>query len=208
MHWATPSQASLSLAQNWIEGVAVANLKSTSGKSQYSDFTAQTAVLAPGSSHVLTLTAGFSWFTQSEYWRVWIDLNRNGQFESGEVVFQGQQAKPADGTLSAPFSGTLVIPAGTTTGTTRMRVSMKRDGYADPCETFANGETEDYTVRIDGITTGGGGGTTVTASTAGAAGGAGGQGGGGGGGGGAGMNPGIGGAGGVGGGGLVYVYTY
>jgi hypothetical protein len=147
---------------DWIEGVAVANLKSTSGKSQYSDFTAQTAVLAPGSSHVLTLTAGFSWFTQSEYWRVWIDLNRNGQFESGEVVFQGQQAKPADGTLSAPFSGTLVIPAGTTTGTTRMRVSMKRDGYADPCETFANGETEDYTVRIDGITTGGGGGTTTT----------------------------------------------
>lgn len=146
----------------WIEGVAVAGLKSTSGKSQYSDFTAQTAVLAPGSSNPVTLTAGFSWFTQSEYWRVWIDFDKNGKFEPTEVVFQGQQPKPADGTLSAAFNGTLTIPAGVAAGTTRMRVSMKHDAYADPCETFANGETEDYTVRIDGTTTGGGGGGTTT----------------------------------------------
>jgi hypothetical protein len=150
---------------DWIAGVKTGGMDNTSGKSQYSDFTAQTATFAPGSSNAITLTAGFSWFTHAENWRVWIDLDRNGTFEASEVVFQGAQPAPADGTLSAPFNGTLVIPASATTGTTRMRVSMKRGAFADPCETFANGETEDYTVKIDPSATGGGGGGTTTNTT-------------------------------------------
>jgi len=147
---------------DWVAGVQLAEIKSTSGKSQYSDFTAQTANLAPNSSNNITLTAGFSWFTHDENWRIWIDLNRNGAFEVSEIVFQGQQTAPADGTLTAPFSGTLVIPAGTAPGAARMRVTMKRGGYAGPCESYANGETEDYTINIDPNATGGGGGGTTT----------------------------------------------
>lgn len=151
----------------WIAGVQLAGLNNTSGKSQYSDFTAQTASVTPGSSNAITLTAGFSWFTHPEYWRVWVDLNRNGSFEADEVVFQGQQTAPADGTLTAPFQGTLTIPASATAGNTRMRVSMSQSAYPTPCETFANGEVEDYTINIDtGNTGGGGGGNTNTENCA------------------------------------------
>ncbi|MBK9016633.1 MAG: hypothetical protein IPM82_22555 [Saprospiraceae bacterium] len=39
------------------------------------------------------------------------------------------------------------------TGATRMRVSMKRGGFASSCETFANGEVEDYTINISNTLT-------------------------------------------------------
>lgn len=142
---------------DWIAGIDLGGLKYASGKSPYSDFTAQTIQLGVGSTNPVALTAGFSWFGQDEAWRVWIDFNKNNQFESSEMVFEGIQKAPVDGTLEAVFKGTLNIPANAPKGSTRLRVSMKRGNvFANPCETFPNGEVEDYTIVI-GDTSGGGG---------------------------------------------------
>jgi hypothetical protein len=132
----------------WIAGVKFGTIDQTSGKSPYSDFTHLSTALPTGLTAV-ELTTGFSYFTWDEFWRVWIDLNRDGDFtDAGETVFQGIQARPPDGTTVSTLVGNLNIPTGTLPGAARLRVAMKRGAYAGPCETLPFGEVEDYTVHL------------------------------------------------------------
>lgn len=134
---------------DWITGVMLADLISPSGKSPYSDFTGLTANVTAGQSHPVALTAGYSWFTYDEHWKVWIDYNQDGVFtEPGELAFSTTQAAPPNGTFAATVNGTLNIPATALPGATRMRVAMKRNAAPSPCETLPFGEVEDYTVVI------------------------------------------------------------
>ncbi|MBK8561876.1 MAG: hypothetical protein IPN76_00590 [Saprospiraceae bacterium] len=136
--------------EDWIAKVKVGTIVNVSGKSKYSDFTSLSTNLNTGSTPI-ELTTGFSYFTWDEYWRVWIDLNHDGDFaDAGETVFEGIKAKPANGTATSTLTGNLNIPATAMTGATRMRVSMKRGAYATPCETLPFGEVEDYTVNLGG----------------------------------------------------------
>jgi len=143
----------------WIAGVKFGSVHQTSTKSVYSDFTAQKTVMNTGGHYPIELTAGFSWLTYDEYWRIWIDFNQNGAFEPSEVAYEGVQRAPIFGTTSAVFNGLLTLRADALPGDTRMRVSMKRGAFAEPCETLLYGEIEDYSVQI--INTGGGGGGGV-----------------------------------------------
>jgi len=87
----------------------------------------------------LTLTPGST--SRKEYWRIWIDYNQNGLFtDAGEQVFAINNARKI---VTASF----LVP-GNYTGTTRMRISMKYGAAPGPCETFTNGEVEDYTINI------------------------------------------------------------
>jgi PKD repeat protein len=125
----------------YIAGVQVANLNNTSGASGYTDYTSLTANLTRGASANLTLTPGFVSSSYTEYWKIWIDYNRDGDFEdAGEEVFAG--------TGSSVVTGSFVVPSSAVTGNTRMRVIMKYSGYASYCGTFTYGEVEDYTVNI------------------------------------------------------------
>ena len=134
---------------DWIAGVMLADLISPSGKSPYSNFTGLTANVTAGQSFPVALTAGYSWFTYDEHWKVWIDYNQDGVFtEPDELAFSFTQAAPPNGTLEATVNGILDIPATAMTGATRMRVTMKRNADPSPCETLPYGEVEDYTVNI------------------------------------------------------------
>jgi hypothetical protein len=135
--------------EDWISRVEVANLVNTSGKSYYSDFTAKTANMNAGQSYPVKLGTGYSYFTWDEYWRIWIDFNKDGDFtDAGEMVFSDKLNAPPNGTPKAMLNGTIAIPSNVPTGTTRMRVSMKRNAFATPCEILTFGEVEDYTVNI------------------------------------------------------------
>ena len=143
---------------DWIARVQLSNLNKTSFKSQYSDFTALSADLSKGTANPIILTTGFSYTTWDEYWRIWIDFNQDGDFtDSGETVFSGVLNAPANGTAQATLTSSLFIPAASPSGTMRMRVSMKRGGYASPCEVLDFGEVEDYTVNIADLLSGGSG---------------------------------------------------
>ncbi len=134
----------------WIAGVELNDLNNTSGKNQYGNFTGQTVTLDAGSSYPITLSAGYSYFTYNEYFRVWIDYNQNGVFEEpGEIAYSDILSGVPNGVSPAPISGTVNVPASALQGATRMRVSMQRDGYAPPCGNFQNGEVEDYGVVIN-----------------------------------------------------------
>ncbi len=135
---------------DWISRVQLANLNNASEKSQYSDFTAQSATLTKGQPVTLTLTTAYSWNAYAENWKVWIDYNQNTVFEANEMAYSGAMTAPADGTPEKSVTGSITVPANALAGTTRMRVSMSRDANATPCSTLTFGEVEDYTVVIGG----------------------------------------------------------
>jgi len=127
----------------WISNVEIGSFSNSSGAAGYTDFTDQTVNLTAGSSVDINLTPDFSGSTYNEYWKIWIDYNKDGDFsDADELVFDaGSMSKSA-------VSGTINIPS-SASGTTRMRVTMKYNGEPSPCETFSYGEVEDYTVSFD-----------------------------------------------------------
>jgi len=124
---------------DWIAGIHIGSFINPSGASLYSDFTSLTIGLSPGSSNGVTLTPFFVNKAQREFWRIWIDFNGDGDFtDADEQVFVANNKKNV-------VTGTLNIPA-YASGQTRMRITMKSGGSPTSCETFSNGEVEDYTV--------------------------------------------------------------
>ncbi|WP_338759464.1 GEVED domain-containing protein [Bernardetia sp. ABR2-2B] len=130
----------------WIAGVKVGSLNKTSGNNGgYADNTSSSVSLSQGSNNAVTLTPGFASSTYNEYWKIWIDFNKDNDFDdAGELVYD------AGSLSSSVVNGTLSIPSNAATGSTRMRVSMKYNGAQTACETFSYGEVEDYTVNITG----------------------------------------------------------
>ncbi len=126
----------------WIAGVTIGAFSNTSGAAGYTDFTSQTVDLTSGQSYAISLNPGFASTTYNEYWKIWIDFNKDGDFaDAGELVFDA-------GALSkTTVSGTINIPT-VADVVTRMRVSMKYNAAQTECEAFSYGEVEDYTVNI------------------------------------------------------------
>lgn len=141
---------------DWISLVQLNTINNPTAKSTYSNFTNISTSLTKSVSYPLTLKSAYSYTSYTEYFRVWIDYNINGIFEDAEIAYQGILNAPPNGTLSGTLNGNIIVPATASTGTTRMRVSMKRNAYATACEIFPNGEVEDYTVNL----VPGGGGTS------------------------------------------------
>lgn len=126
----------------WIDLVQLNNLNNPTGSNGgYQDYTSLSASL-PYGSNTIYISSGFSGSAYTEYWKIWIDYNQNGSFESSEVIASGSSS--SSGTLSASF----IVPSTATAGATRMRVSMKYNSAQTACETFSYGEVEDYTVVV------------------------------------------------------------
>ncbi len=134
----------------WIEAVSIGDFTNQSGNDYgYADYSHLTKPLARGENYNVNLTPGFLSDPYPEYWRIWIDFNADGDFEdAGELVFD------ANSSSTQTVTGSMLIPANATLGTTTMRVSMKWvDDTSDPdapesCFVFSYGEVEDYTVEI------------------------------------------------------------
>ncbi len=136
----------------WISNVTLGTIQNPSNKFKdintlgYSDYTNLATPLAKGQTYPLRVTPSLSWIGHlaHAYCHVWIDFNKNNVFEINELVLEkkGQNS----------FNQTITIPNNAITGTTRMRISVKWDGYPTACEAFARGEVEDYTIKIvDGL---------------------------------------------------------
>ena len=132
---------STNCTEEWIARVRIGTLDKSSSASNYSDFTSIVTNYTRGVSQSVTLTPGFSGSAYTEYWRIFIDYNKGGDFlDSGETVFSKSGSSEVTGSFTPPTSAS--------TGNTRMRVTMKYGGYASPCGTFTYGEVEDYTANI------------------------------------------------------------
>jgi len=117
--------------------------------STYSDFTATPAKYiemiqgSTGNQITVDKTVG----TSPTGVAVWIDFNRNGYFDLNERIM-------ADGpNINPSVSATFNVPVDAFVSMTdykyvRMRVAMAKDAIPVNCLSFANGEVEDYTVKI------------------------------------------------------------
>jgi hypothetical protein len=134
-----------STTYEYISKVLLGSINNTSGNnSGYGNYTALSTSLAGGSSNTITLTPGFTGSSYREYWKVYIDYNKNGVFtDAGENV--------ATTNSTAAVSASFTVPASALNGATRMRVQMQYNAYpSSSCATYTYGEVEDYTVNITG----------------------------------------------------------
>nr|WP_315025962.1 GEVED domain-containing protein [uncultured Chryseobacterium sp.] len=126
-------------------------MENASGASTYTDYSGvpKTIIeLVQGSAdNEIIIEKKWTGNTYNEGIAVWIDFNRNGEFDIDERVF----TSPPNTT--SPVSGKFSVPVDAFVSMTDykyviMRIAMQRDGVPVNCLNFANGEVEDYAVRI------------------------------------------------------------
>jgi len=140
-------------SNEWIQSINIGSFTYSSGTDNgYGNHTDQgTIQLEQGESYSMTLTPGYSGEAYNEYWKIWIDFNKDDDFsDTGELVYD------ANGGMLNALNANLNIAANANTGNTRMRIAMKgllvndQVGPND-CEAYEFGETEDYLVNISGV---------------------------------------------------------
>ncbi|SIS85339.1 Por secretion system C-terminal sorting domain-containing protein [Chryseobacterium ureilyticum] len=126
-------------------------MENPSGASTYTDYTGvpKTFIeLIQGSTdNEIIIDKKWTGNTYNEGVSVWIDFNRNGEFDINEKIFTSSPNR------DSPVSGKFNVPSDAFVSMTDykyvvMRVAMERDGVPVSCTNFNNGEVEDYTVRI------------------------------------------------------------
>lgn len=122
---------------------AIQNIDNTSGFSEngYGDYS---------ESHFIVATAGqeidfsiSSLTSSSYYYRIWLDLNQNSEFDEDEAIIS------SDGSAANPFMSSYQIPDDIEPGNYRLRIRNAHSGSFPPaCGFSAYGEAEDYTLQI------------------------------------------------------------
>lgn len=138
------SSNSTNTSYEWISKVVLNTINNTTTASTggYGNYTAISTNLAKSSAYTIQLTPSFSGSTYTEYFKVYIDYNADGDFDdAGENVYSSA------GTTTT-VSGSFTVPATATTGATRMRIVMKDGSISSACGAYTYGEVEDYTINI------------------------------------------------------------
>lgn len=135
-----------------IQRLQLENVDNNSGcdTDGYGDYTNLTVELpTSGTTYDLTITTGYG----DQFVRAWIDYNDDFVFSLDELVVDNFEI--ADGQAAGTYTETmdLVVPGDATLGQHLMRVKTNWNGPVpnDACEETQFGETEDYTVNIDGV---------------------------------------------------------
>ena len=147
----------------WIDYIQLGSITRSSGiePGGYIN-TGLSTNMARNKSYTVTFSAGFSSSVYKEFWDVFIDYNNDGDFADA-----GEHEVSVNKTGAGNFTANFAVPKNSPLLTTRMRVKMNRVNTDDPCNTFTNGEVEDYNINIvssaddEDILTGGGNVNTV-----------------------------------------------
>ncbi len=128
-----------------INNVTLQGLNNTTNCSAngYGNFTSSVppGILFIGAANPMQVTVGPG---GTEYVGVWVDFDKSGTFEPGEFTALGSGN-------GVTISNSISIPAGSPTGTTRMRVRVRWNTAltsANSCTGYGFGETEDYSVTL------------------------------------------------------------
>ncbi|WP_078062914.1 GEVED domain-containing protein [Solirubrum puertoriconensis] len=135
-----------SVSYEWIDLVQLGSINRTSSKDAgYYNGTALSTSVAAGSTQTIYYSAGYASSAYTEYWKIYIDYNKDGDFtDSGELV--ASRSSSSSSTLSSAFT----VPTTAKSGATRLRVVMSDNSATTSCNSYSYGETEDYTINITG----------------------------------------------------------
>ena len=136
------------------DSTMISNEKSACSSAAYGDFSNLSAKLTANKKYKLTLATSLSKDTTFYVLNssIWVDFNKDGIFsgikvgEGSEMVYQGSMASGDNVLIDS-----LKIPKTALAGATRMRVRVQRNTggpVLSACDTYAMGETEDYSVDI------------------------------------------------------------
>ncbi|KAA2224759.1 fibronectin type III domain-containing protein [Chryseobacterium sediminis] len=126
-------------------------IENDSGASTYTDYTGVPKtfieMIQGSTDNEIIIEKKWTGITYNEGIAVWIDFNRNGEFDINERVFTSLPNS------DSPVSGKFNVPADAFISMTDhkyvvMRVAMERDGIPVNCTNIKNGEVEDYKVVI------------------------------------------------------------
>ena len=132
-----------SVADEYISRVELNGIDNSSGAQSYSDFTNISTTLVSGVQYSITVTPTWTGTVYNEGYRVWIDYNRDGTFDTSERIMN---LAP---TNSATVSVNFTVPGTISEGNTRMRVALQYNTRPPACSTGYNyGEVEDYTINL------------------------------------------------------------
>ncbi|UOQ66433.1 M4 family metallopeptidase [Hymenobacter volaticus] len=136
------------VSYEWIDLVSLGSINRTSSKDAgYYNGTALGTSVTAGSAQTINFSAGFASTAYTEYWKIFIDYNQDGDFiDSGETIVSGSSSSAA--TISANFT----VPTTAKSGKTRLRVVMSDVSATSSCGSYSYGETEDYSITISGGT--------------------------------------------------------
>lgn len=136
--------------EDWIGRVRfpVQGFDSQTGKSPYSIFNDPLQLQILRGTNQISLTIAYSYFTYDEYWRVWIDYDHDGSFETTDLAVEAVSTRPQNGVPNKTTNATFQVPASAIEGATMMRVMMRRGAFGAPCGEIPFGEVEDYAVTI------------------------------------------------------------
>jgi Zn-dependent metalloprotease len=138
------ASAGTSQAYEWIDLVQLGSINRTSTKETGGYVNTGLATGLPYGAATITLSAGFTSTAYSEYFKVYIDYNKNGVFtDAGELVVNA-----AASTLTTNRAFSFTVPTTASAGSTRMRVVMSDASATASTGTYSYGETEDYTVNV------------------------------------------------------------
>lgn len=127
----------------YISGVELETISNTgTGADGYHDYTNLQTNLTVGQNYSITITNGISY--QNDDLGIWVDWNRDGDFDDTDENTVCDSDNGADGTYS--FS----VPVTAKIGLTTLRVRIKYYGNDcdSSCGTTTYGEVEDYAVNV------------------------------------------------------------
>ena len=132
-----------------ITAEGAAGVNSTSGASTYTNYStdpARLVKLAKGTTNnTLSVTKAWTGTQYTEAISVWIDFDRSGTYEAGEMVMS------TAANTTTPVTQVFSVPATAYSGaqTVGMRVALRfNTPQTSPCGTYTYGEVEDYAVTI------------------------------------------------------------
>ena len=136
--------------QEYIENVMIGSLDNTTADDPngYGDYTDLFVDLQRDETYDVSFSPGYPGNSWREHFRVWIDMNHDGNFSASELLYDDDQGTTTTST------GTITIPLTANLGSARMRVSMAYgsnfggDYPQTSCDEGQDGEVEDYCVNI------------------------------------------------------------
>ena len=135
--------------KEWIDYIQLGNISRNSAAEPggYINTGASTNLIR-GATYTITFSAGFSASIIKENWKMFIDYNVDGDFnDAGETIVNTSK------TGAGNFTATFTVPTSALLSGTTLRVKMSPKGISNACNTFSNGEVEDYNLTITNAAT-------------------------------------------------------